>query len=49
MCGFFTIFLFLWINCIKMSVSFDKNRDKIISAWKEVLDDKSSTDWLVPV
>ncbi|XP_055376330.1 drebrin-like protein [Condylostylus longicornis] len=28
-----------------MSISFEKHREKLISAWKDVLDDKSSTDW----
>lgn len=28
-----------------MAISFDKHREKIIAAWKDVLDDKSTTDW----
>ncbi|CAD7080559.1 unnamed protein product [Hermetia illucens] len=28
-----------------MSVNLNKNRDKIIAAWKEVIDDKTATDW----
>lgn len=28
-----------------MSVNFDKHRSKIVAAWKDVIDDKSSTDW----
>jgi len=28
-----------------MSISFEKHREKLISAWKDVLDDKSTTDW----
>ncbi|XP_055905371.1 drebrin-like protein isoform X2 [Eupeodes corollae] len=28
-----------------MAISFEKHREKIIAAWKDVLDDKSTTDW----
>jgi len=28
-----------------MAVSFEKNRAQIVAAWKDVLDDKSDTNW----
>lgn len=31
----------------KMAISFEKHRTEIEGAWKDVLDDKSSTDWYV--
>lgn len=30
-----------------MSINLDKNRDKLVAAWKSVLDDKTDIDWLV--
>lgn len=30
-----------------MSVNLDKNRTQIISAWNDVVDDKSNTDWYI--
>lgn len=30
-----------------MSVNFDKNNSELLSAWKEVLDDTSPTNWYV--
>jgi len=29
----------------KMAISFEKNRAQIVDAWKDVLDDKSTTNW----
>lgn len=29
----------------KMAVNLSKNRETILAAWKDVIDDKSSTDW----
>lgn len=28
-----------------MSINLDKNRDKLVAAWKSVLDDKTDIDW----
>lgn len=28
-----------------MAISFEKHRKQIEEAWKDVLDDKTSTDW----
>lgn len=28
-----------------MAINLDKYRDSLVSAWKDVVDDKSSTDW----
>jgi len=28
-----------------MAISFEKNRSQIVAAWKDVLDDKSTTNW----
>lgn len=28
-----------------MSVNLDKNRDQLVAAWRDVLDDRSATDW----
>lgn len=33
------------ISSGKMSIDLQKNRDSIVSAWKSVVDTKSSTNW----
>lgn len=30
-----------------MSINLDKNRDKLVAAYKSVLDDKTDIDWFV--
>lgn len=32
-----------------MAINLNKNHNKIVTAWKDVIDDKSATNWFVVI
>lgn len=49
--NFFIYSVILLLNSVikecKMAINLDKHREALIAAWKDVLDEKTDTDWYV--